>query len=874
MKRVICLVLAAVIISSGYAGCGKKSVKLESPFSFDYMTTKENAGFFLENDTIGSLILSGPFYSGSKPLPFKNADVFEKARKEKVEDIKKEADTLFKLAVGLKPDVEKIRNSYIQYLDVVLKNEPKLKAYGKEALAQIVALKSKEELAEMAYNSMTIGGTDNPGAKALYDYLKVVKAEEITALFLQDINNITVLASMASIMLEESTSAQIKDANKKLDDDMKELDKVQKKVKELIISMNRINYGFKQLETGDYHMAVESTMFIEKSIPDLKSKAAALKTSEYISADDVKFIRSYVDYYDKFNKELKRNLNSIDKSKLIQVERKKSILSNVAYASDNGGYSNAVNSMNQPVKDIKVNDEGILSKGWSELKTAVKRSQKTVGVMLDTAGVAAKNIARVPVGLYYGNTASEIWDDMKKNSQEIIGNFKKGASGSQILKEAESYLDAAEGGIGDTAGSSVEYVIGKGNISWAVGGTAKLTAGMFTGLGKGIYKLANQNSNTTDYVVGGLDVVLSMVGGSKVVIKASKVPALIKGLATEGAIVAKGGINLIKSSKLIVQNKLMTQKILETIGKDMTQKEILSVIANTAEVNLKEAMKKVIENENKVLVQKMSELLLKGGKEALEESSKTIKDSISDMVMKGFNSDMKGVLEALKTAIGSSKADYVDNIAGSLTDNYIKEIIAQEVDKYVGEVSNEVMAGKNVWVLKEVTVQKGSSTTSIFKNSVFFKEGMTLSQADSSVIPSRAEGVDNAWGLDVRYKWSIPAVIKPGEQFSVSLNMECTPNGTKKTSTRTGFQATASIYKNNYQVKPGTLTIQQKEVKLAGVSNGYEYPLNSTISDTWNKGEKNLAEGPRISVSIQDNDKYVTWYRYYYGFVADTEKKQ
>ena len=76
-------------------------------------------------------------------------------------------------------------------------------------------------------------------------------------------------------------------------------------------------------------------------------------------------------------------------------------LSSIVYGSDNGGYGDAVKDMKQAIKDIKIQDEGIISKGWNGLKAAVKVTQKSIGVVLDTAGVAAKNIARVPVGLYY-----------------------------------------------------------------------------------------------------------------------------------------------------------------------------------------------------------------------------------------------------------------------------------------------------------------------------------------------------------------------------------------------------------------------------------------------------------------------------------------
>jgi hypothetical protein len=46
-----------------------------------------------------------------------------------------------------------------------------------------------------------------------------------------------------------------------------------------------------------------------------------------------------------------------------------------------------------------------------------------------------------------------------------------------------------------------------------------MTVGMFTGLGKGIYKLANKESTAGTLIEGGLDVGLSLIGGSKTVLQ-------------------------------------------------------------------------------------------------------------------------------------------------------------------------------------------------------------------------------------------------------------------------------------------------------------------------------------------------------------------
>ena len=101
----------------------------------------------------------------------------------------------------------------------------------------------------------------------------------------------------------------------------KDLKDYLKVIKQLVVSMSSIKYGFRQIEIEEYYMTLESTKFIEGSVPDLKAKASTLKTSEYLALNDIEFIKSCVDYYEKFNKELQRNFEGVDKSKLVQLEK-------------------------------------------------------------------------------------------------------------------------------------------------------------------------------------------------------------------------------------------------------------------------------------------------------------------------------------------------------------------------------------------------------------------------------------------------------------------------------------------------------------------------------------------------------------------------
>jgi hypothetical protein len=78
------------------------------------------------------------------------------------------------------------------------------------------------------------------------------------------------------------------------------------------------------------------------------------------------------------------------------------------------------------------------------------------------------------------DTASTV----KGNFTQIKANYDKDKSGSEIWKSAGQGMERVEDTAGGAASGAVEYVVGKGWTSRAVGNITKMTVGMFTGLGK------------------------------------------------------------------------------------------------------------------------------------------------------------------------------------------------------------------------------------------------------------------------------------------------------------------------------------------------------------------------------------------------------
>lgn len=675
MRKTLIYLLTFVMISSSLlygAGCSRTSSgpKEKKPFTFDYTTDQSNAAFFSDGETVETLLTATPFYSGRQPLPGQKTAEYDAARLKKVEEIKKEADGLVQTAVKIKPQVDALRSSFLAYLNVTLNKEPKLKGFSQEAISQLVRIKTKEQMAEVQYKSITTDNISEPYVKSFGDYLKVTKAVELGSSTLQEVNNLAAYSAIALDGLENHGSPEVKAANEKLNKDMASLDEIKEDANSLITSLEKIDYGMKQLNTGDYYLALAANDFVTTNLPELKSKTAGLTPREGLTSEDIKFIQVYLAFIEKFQNGLKSQLDAVDKAKLVAVTPEKKSFLPVAYASEEEEvqlYSNAFNALNQPLQPREKQGESIWSKGWNAMsgtiKTTFHAGQTAVGYGVDYTGTAVKNVSRLGWGLYYGNSTEDIWDDWKNNAREINKNFNNSASGSETLKTAAGYLEGAEKAAGNVGSGGAEFVMGKGYTGSAVGWMAKTTTGIFTGLGKGIFKVADRQSSTEDVITGGVDIGLSFIGGSKVVIKGSQVPGLVKGLAQEGSLVGRQGINYLAT----LMGRAEKKELMQLAGKEGAE-----LVNNSATLEVVEGTLKMLGEARTQTYKEMGAILKGGGATLKQNVVQGTKESLEDLFTKKFEKNLSGLMEAFKTGAGKTPAEFLDNLIGSGLDDLIK----------------------------------------------------------------------------------------------------------------------------------------------------------------------------------------------------------
>jgi hypothetical protein len=307
-----------------------------------------------------------------------------------------------------------------------------------------------------------------------------------------------------------------------------------------------------------------------------------------------------------------------------------------------------------------------------------------VGVGLDTANVGVKNIETAGCNWWYGVPVKDTWKQWKQNVKEIGKNYDAGVSGSGVLNTAGGYLEGAEQGAGDTAGgftkAGIEKTWGKGKIAdatgWAVGGLVKITTGMFTGLGKGIYKVANKGSSSADVASGIVEIGLSCIGGSKVLVKGTQVPGLLKGGYEGIKNVGKVFVNLAESAgDAKLRGKLAAEMGAILANNKLTKEQVGKLISNSIKVEISNLVSSMMARNREAYIKIIRDLIAAGGSAAKTNFVSTAKGQIEDLISKSFSKSLQGVLDAGTTVIGAGLGDYIDNVIASQLDPVMTDLI-------------------------------------------------------------------------------------------------------------------------------------------------------------------------------------------------------
>ena len=674
MKKGLLIVIAvAVVAVVGVVGtrlAGPRGPKVTAPFTFDHKLDATNVKFFTEGDDMSTLLASSPFYAGAQPLPGQHTQEFDEARAAKVEEIIADADTLAEDALKLKPRVDDLRKALSDYLTVCANQEPNAGTFVKDAGAEMLRLQTLEIIVEANYKSIDTK-SDNAFARSFMQYMKTVNALHLAALYLQDVNNMVVFAAMGLDGLSSTKNAKLAEANRKLDDAMGGFDGLKGKVSDIMGGMRKVHYGFKQLATGDYYFARCAVGFMRDSMPGIKAAAANMKPNQYMDANAVAYTKDCLAKFDRYTADFQKYLDSVPPSDLLPVTVAPDA-PGWAYAADKpNDYGKAYTSVAQPAKAPEPQKEGWLASGWNGLKKVVHGTQSVIGVGVDIAGTAVKNITRVGAGIYYGNSAKEIWEDMQANSNQIIKNWKANKSGAETMRTANQYMNNMDDGAEWLASKGVEKTLGEGWTSYLVGKVARGTAGIFTGLGKGITLVGNRQATASDYVLGGIEIGSSLIGGSKLVIKGGNLPGFLKGLVKGSWVTTKGTWNTFTKVFANMEKAEIEQGIataarygLETAGFRGRQAMAEALIASINQTNaaLKAEMKNIV----------------KAGIEAgWENFTGTLRESLYNFARKNLEGNLKTFSEALFAGLGKNAGEFADNVIAQWGEDFLKDIVDQ-----------------------------------------------------------------------------------------------------------------------------------------------------------------------------------------------------
>lgn len=705
MRRVLTFVMALLLASSTFlGGCGGKGAQKKAqpdkpvnPFTLDYELTDESIAFFTQGETVEMAAIRQPLDSGLHALPGQNTQEFEKLRAAKVKQVRKDAKALVAACEKAQPSLASMRSGFTEFLDLCVEKEPGLKTFATSAMEHVALGGTRELLGIASYQSFSATSTgDDPYAKSFMQYLEIQQAVDLGGRHLQDGNDIATLGALLSEAAKSSKNSELVDAAKAFDKRMagdykaaaKALDGVTKK-------LATVDLGMRQLESADYLLSSEAMSWMKDEMVDLEKVVAELEPRDGLTEQDVLDIQTWFVEFKIWNDALAAQLEALDTGELVMVDPAEPGESLIAFGPEKAfaatdeyvpgqDYASATAVLSAPPGVTPAKLPSAWDTFTSGVSSAFGKLKTGAGVTLDTLDAGVANIERLGAGWYYGNDWKDIVDDMRRNSDQIGKNYQAGMSGSSVLKTANGYLEGVETGAGDAAGGAVtwgiEKTIGKGTVSdwagWATNGLVKITTGMFTGLGKGIYKIADKGSSSADVATGIVEVGLSCIGGSKIFIKGSQIPGLLKGLGQGSKEGAKAVLNLVKTMGAQLDKKALSKEMAELLANNkLTQAQVQQLISNSIKLEAKQAFEQALRANRAAMVAKVRELLAAGKAASLTNFKETVKGSLEDLLSKSFNKSLQGWLDAGTTVIGANMKDYFDNLVGSQLDPYLTKII-------------------------------------------------------------------------------------------------------------------------------------------------------------------------------------------------------
>lgn len=303
-----------------------------------------------------------------------------------------------------------------------------------------------------------------------------------------------------------------------------------------------VNDGFENLKQSDEYMSLAGMKFIQSMMPEVRQALSGLQPNDVLTAGEIEGFKAYFDVLEGYAygaellylDESQYDLALEDSDWLAYVKGPELMwfesVSQISYADSNNqaaaqsaAYQKKAKDMLSKSKTVVKEKTGLFGSMWNAAKSAAsstlsgittvaKKARTATGVVLDLTSAAAKLPMDVGMGVYYGLDSDDVLDTIDDNLKVVEENYEKGTSGSVVLSDAKSYIDAAEG----MPGYIAKAAIGDNFISGAIDNTSKFITGVATGAVKGVFDLANPKSTNAELANAAFDVVTSYVSVTKV----------------------------------------------------------------------------------------------------------------------------------------------------------------------------------------------------------------------------------------------------------------------------------------------------------------------------------------------------------------------
>lgn len=707
-SRTLVSLLLSLLLLSGplLSGCSLIGGGSNSPFSMEAdedAFSEADAAFAVDGDTIETVLASNPFYSTMQPLTIPAAIEFEQDRRAVVEGIIAEADALA-VAVGeFQPGMAKLRGTYASYLNECAEADESTRDFAITALAELGTNVTQIIVATAVYESIEATEGMDALSSSLIEYSKVAASINLGALALQDLEEVLGSAAITLEVMKSVDNANIDAAGQQFDSDMATADALVEQSSAIANHMTTIDYGLRQLATADYYFGLEAVGFMAEEIEKLDELIANAEANDNVTEADLVFLADQIDIYRDWNDWLYESLESLDTSGSIEVSDDAAHTTSpfaLGVESAYGSYApqedyspgSAFGKAGSVIgSGLKTVGDG-LKWTWGGIRDVFGKAKTVVGVGVDGAGVIAQTLASVPLGvsnrIIYGAPLSDINDNMVESMQSAIENYDNNISGAGTFQQGTDYLDGMENGaqdLGEGLGNTLgDNVVGKG-AGWVLGTGAKVTVGLFTDLGKGIYLVLNKKSSDGDVAFGFVQIGLSVVGGSKVVVKGSQIPGLLKGVGGN----LKNAGQAIKvflgelSEKGVMKGlKAETAKILEKgVARGfLNADEALRLVANSKLMKTQQVVAAAMKETRGVWIQKIKDAIAKGGAAELVHVKAEIAKSLQGLFKKSGGKGLEKVLGAAKAGLGDTWTEWFDNVFGGWVEGQVKELIQDALE--------------------------------------------------------------------------------------------------------------------------------------------------------------------------------------------------